>query len=360
MSGVLDDGAALSRFDPAGMLEQVATLPAQIRDGWARTRSLELSDAHRGAEAIAVLGMGGSAIGADLVRGIFSGALRVPLATVRDYELPAWVDPRTLCVAASYSGATEETISAFTQALERRCPVAVITTGGLLGDVARRAKLPLLDFPGGGQPRAAVGYSVLLLAGLLERAGLLTLDERQVEEAARACEVVLKTCSAEVVTEQNPAKQLAWSLVDRLPVVCGSGLLAAVARRWKTQLNENAKTTAIADELPEATHNSVVGYGGPEALRERMFFVFLAGPADHPRNGLRATLAADALASVQVSHQTVPVAGDSALAQAMAAVCLGDLVSVYLAFLYGLDPSPVEPIARIKARLTVAEEEPDD
>jgi glucose/mannose-6-phosphate isomerase len=360
MSGVLDDGAALARFDPQGMLEAVATLPAQIRDGWARTRDLEFGASHREAQSVAVLGMGGSAVGADLVRGVFSGELRVPLVTVRDYELPAWVGPSTLALAASYSGATEETVTCFAEALERKCPVAVITTGGPLGEVARQAKLPLLEFPGGGQPRAAVGYSVLLLAGLLEKAGLLAAEETDVEEAARASEVVLKTCGPKVVTEQNPAKQLAWSLVDRLPVICGSGALAPVARRWKTQLNENAKTIAVADELPELTHNSVVGFGGPEALRERMFFVFLAGPADHPRNSLRAALAADALASVQVSHQTVPVAGESRLAQAMAAVTLGDLVSVYLAFLYGLDPSPVEAIGRIKARLSPVEEDPDD
>ena len=360
LTGVLDDAARMTALDGSEMLAAVASLPGQLRDGWRLSRELTLTDAHRAATAVAVLGMGGSAVGADIVRGVFADQLRVPLVTVRDYVLPAWVGSTTWAFAASYSGATEETISAFASALERRCPVTVITSGGPLGEVAKRAELPLLRFEGGGQPRAAVGYSVMLLAGALERGGVLALHEPSVEAAARAVEAVVRTCGPDVRTESNPAKQLAWALVDRLPVVVGGGFLAPVARRWKTQLNENAETAAVAEELPEATHNTVVGLNLPEPTRDHLYYLFLSSPSDHPRTGMRAALVGEELGAAHVAHQTVPIAGEEPLAQAMAAVSFGDLVSVYLAFLYGVDPTPVEPIGRIKGRLTATDPDADE
>jgi glucose/mannose-6-phosphate isomerase len=358
--GVLDDVGAVSRLDAGEMLAAVAALPDQIRDAWQLSRSLTVSDAHRAVRGVVVLGMGGSAIAADLVRGAFSDRLTVPILTVRDYELPAWVDRETLVVAASYSGSTEETISSLATALERRCPVAVITTGGALHDVARRASLPLLAFPGGGQPRAAVGYGLVLLAGLLERSGLMTVTEAEVEDAAMAAVATAADCGPETPTERNHAKQLAWSLVDRLPIVEAAGFLAPVARRWKTQLNENSKTMAVYEELPEATHNTVVGYAQPESLRDHLYVVFLASPSDHPRNSLRASLSAELLGIEQIAHQVVPIRGNSRLAQTVAAIALGDYVSTYLGMLYGLDPTPVEAITVIKTRLLERDEDAED
>ncbi len=360
VGGVLDDLGAMRRYDQAGMLAAIAGLPAQVSDGWARSRALELAEAHRAARSVAILGMGGSAIGGDLVRAIFNDRLRVPSVVVRDHELPAWVASETLVVASSYSGATEETISALGTALERRCPVAVISTGGPLRDVAARAGLPLLTFPGGGQPRAAVGYSMTLLAGLLERAGMLALEPGEVRDAVAAGEEAVAMFGPEMPSERNLAKQLAWTLVDRLPVIEASGALSVVARRWKTQLNENGKTAAMAEELPEATHNAIVGYAQPETIRDHLFVVFLASPHEHARNALRASLSAELLGMAQIGHQVVPIAGDGPLAQAVAGIVMGDYVSTYLAFLYGLDPSPVEAIAFVKSRMSATADEDDE
>lgn len=360
VGGILDDLGAMRRYDASAMLDAVATLPAQITDGWMRSRALTLPEAHRAARAVAVLGMGGSAIGGDLVRGVFAERLRLPLVVVRDYELPAWVGPETLVVASSYSGATEETISALSTALERRCPVAIITTGGPMGEVARRVRLPLLTFPGDGQPRAAVGYSMTLLAGTLERAGLLEIVDDEIRDAASAGSAAVELFGPDVPTERNPAKQLAWSLVDRLPVIEASGALAVVARRWKTQLNENGKSGAFAEELPEATHNAIVGYARPETLRDHLYVVFLASPDQHARNALRASLSAQLLGMAPIGHQVVPIGGSGTLAQAVSAIVMGDYVSTYLAFLYGEDPSPVEAIGYVKSRMSASDDEDDE
>jgi glucose/mannose-6-phosphate isomerase len=351
------DLATLARRDPGGMLGLIARTPAMMRAAWQLSRGLQLPERHRTVKAVAVIGMGGSAVAGDLVRGIFSDRLRVPLVSVRDYELPAWVGPETLVVAASHSGATEETISAFSAALSLRCPSAVITAGGPLGDVARRVQLPSLFYPDESPPRAALGYGLLLLAGLLERAGLLDLTDAEVEAAAHAVEQVVAANGPEVPTEQNVAKQLGWALVGRLPIVEAAGFLAPVARRWKAQINENSKSSALAEELPEATHNAVVGYEQPEPIRENLYVVFLASPLDHPRNARRASVSTQLLAASGIDYQVVPVAGEGRLGQAWSAIALGDYVSAYLALLYGIDPTPVEAIGIVKGSLA---DNPDD
>lgn len=354
MAGALDDPAVITRFDASDMAGRIGMLPGQIREAWAQTRRLKLPAAYRKADAVAVLGMGGSAIGADLVRGVFEDRLRIPLIVVRDYVLPAFVGPATLVVASSHSGATEETLAATETALVRGCPVAVIAAGGPLVERAGGDALPLLRFAPEPQPRAAVGWSSLLLAGLLERAGHLELAEEEVAEAAGRAAERFAACSPDVPTERNPAKQLAWSLLDRLPIVFGAGHLAPVARRWKTQLNENAKSWASWDELPEATHNTISGLPQPDTLREHLFAVLLVSPDDHPRTALRGELLATLLGESGTAHERVAVQGHGRLAQAFDAIVLGDLASVYLACLYGLDPSPVPVIQAVKDKLAGA------
>jgi glucose/mannose-6-phosphate isomerase len=348
----LDQPDSLRRRDPGGMLGHVARFPDQLRAGWATSRSLALTDAHRGSHAVVVLGMGGSAVCADLARAIFADRLRIPLLSVRDYALPAWVGPGTLVVAISHSGATEETISALSAALERRCPVVVITTGGPMGDVAARVKLPRLTYPNETPPRASLGYTLSLLAGLLERAGLLEIGEAEFLAGATASKSVVDVCGPDAPTESNLAKQLAWSLLDRLPVIEGSGPMAAVARRWKTQLNENSHSAAVAEELPEATHNAVVGYNQPDTLRDHQYVVFLGSASDLPRNRARASLSVELLNAVGISHQAVAVPGTNHLESACAAITLGDYVSVYLGLLYGVDPSATPSLTLVKARMS--------
>jgi glucose/mannose-6-phosphate isomerase len=358
-TSALDDAGVIARRDPGGMLRHIADFPNHMRVGWNATRKVSLPEAHRSAPAVAVLGMGGSAICGDLVRSIFSDRLRVPVTTLRDYDLPAWVDEKTFVVAVSHSGTTEETVSSLSAALSRKAHVAVITTGGALGEVAARAQLPLLKYPDHTPPRAALGYTLALLTGLLERARMVDVEDAEIDEAVAALGVVVRNCGPDQPTESNPAKQLAWSLLDRLPVIEAAGFLAPVAYRWKTQFNENSKSFGAVETLPEATHNAVVGYDNPDVLHDHTYVVFLASASDHPRNALRATLSSELLTSVGISYQVVPVGGEGRLAQACAAILLGDYVSTYLALLYGVDPMPVDAISHVKRRLSGREPEED-
>jgi glucose/mannose-6-phosphate isomerase len=359
-TSALDDAAVIARRDPGGMLGHVANFPNQLRAGWSATRRLSLPEAYRVAPTVAVLGMGGSAICGDLVRAIFADRLRVSMTTLRDYDLPAWVDERTFVIAVSHSGTTEETVSSLSAALARKAHVAVITTGGALGEVAARVQLPLVRYPDETPPRAALGYTLALLTGLLERARMVDVEEGEIDAAVAALADVVRDCGPDRPTESNPAKQIAWALLDRLPVIEAAGFLAPVAYRWKTQLNENSKSMGAVEILPEATHNTVVGYDHPDVLHDHLYTLFLASSSDHPRNSLRASLSSELLTSVGVSYQVVPVGGEGRLAQACAAILLGDYVSTYLALLYGVDPMPVDAISHVKRRLSARDPGQDE
>lgn len=350
---ILDDVGAMARADSADMLGFVAGFSEQVGEGWRISRDLELP--WESPRSVAILGMGGSAIGGDLVRGIWSDRLTVPVEVIRGYDLPAWVGHDTLVIASSKSGDTEETLRALEAALSRRCPVVVVSTGGAMRRVAEAAHLPVATFPPQGSPRSAVGYSMAIVAGILERAGVLPLDAAEVESGIAAGRAMAARCAPDVSTADNPAKQLAWSLVDRYAIITASGFLAPVARRWKAQLNENSKATAAFEELPEATHNTVVGFEQPESLRDHLFVVFLRSELEHPRSALRATLIGDILATAQISHTYVDAPGGSSLGAAMSAIVIGDYVSVYLAFMYAVDPSPIAVIDHIKGQLALAD-----
>ena len=353
-ANILDDVAAMGRADSEGMLGLIAGLADQVSEGWRISRELELPwDPPR---SVALLGMGGSAIGGDLAQAVWGDRISVPFQVLRDYELPAWVGPETLVIASSKSGDTEETLRQLEAALSRRCPVVCVSSGGAMRRVAEAASLPLAAFPDQGSPRAALGWSLGIVAGVLERAGALELSEDEIDAAALAGRDVADRCAPEVPTAENPAKQLAWSLVDRFVLVSGAGFLAPVARRWKTQLNENSKAAAVFEELPEATHNTVVGFEQPESLRDHLAVVLLRSELDHPRNALRAQLLGDVMDTGLIWHQTVETSGESRLGHALSGVILGDYVSVYTAFMYAVDPTPVVAIEHIREQLALADQ----
>jgi len=353
-ASILDDVAAMGRADTEGMLGYLEGFADQVAGGWRIARELELP--WETPRSVALLGMGGSAIGGDIVKAVWADRINAPVAVLRDYELPAWVGSDTLVIASSKSGDTEETLRQLESALQRRCPVICISSGGALRRVAQAAKLPLVTFPAEGSPRASVGWSLGIVAGILERAGVLELEDAEVERAVASAREMAARCAPGVVTADNPAKQLAWSLVDRFVVIGGAGFLAPVARRWKTQLNENTKAAAVFEELPEATHNTVVGFEQPDSLRDHLAVVSLRSELDHPRNALRAQLMDDVMDTGLVWHTSVETSGDGRLGHALSAIVLGDYVSVYTAFMYAVDPTPIAVIDHIKDQLRLADQ----
>ena len=346
----LDDPALRSRLDPGGMLAAVRGLPQQCRSAWEQAQSLEPGDLG-GIERVVVLGMGGSAIAGDMLRVLMERESAVPVFNVRQYELPPFVDERTLLIACSFSGNTEETLSAFEQGLATPARKLAITSGGRLLATARANGVPAFTFSFKGEPRAALGFSLMPLLAVAAKAGLMQGVARDVEEALALADRYLEEIGEGVPAERNAAKRLAQQLHGRLPVVYGAGFLTEVAHRWKTQLNESSKVWCFYEELPEANHNAIVGYALPREIAQRAFAVFLRSANLHPRVLLRYEFCQRALREAGVDHEEVAAPGESALAQMLACILFGDYVSYYLALLNEVDPTPTTVIDELKAWL---------
>jgi glucose/mannose-6-phosphate isomerase len=346
----LDDPEVIKRIDVSDMLGKVRELPRQLALARRVAAAVDLDDRHRDVDAVVLLAMGGSAIGAELVAGLAGDRLRVPLVIHRDYGLPAWVGERTLVIAASHSGETVETLSGATAARKRKVPLAVVSTGGALGRQAEADATPYLRYEQSGQPRAAVGFSIGLVHELLVRAGLL-VEPDPIGPAVEALESLLERNAPSVETDANQAKQLAWSIFGRIPIVFGAGAMAPVAHRWKTQLNENAKAWAMFEPMPEANHNAIEGTLNPRELSDALYVVEVREREEAEAIGARYRVVEELLGERATNRSTVWAEGDSPLARVLTSVALGDLVSVYLAILYQTDPTPVTLLAMLKERL---------
>ncbi|HYM53296.1 MAG TPA: bifunctional phosphoglucose/phosphomannose isomerase [Candidatus Dormibacteraeota bacterium] len=349
----LDDPAVIKRIDASDMLGRVRELPRQLALARRVAGAVELTPRHREVDAVLVLGMGGSAIGAELVAGIAGDRLRVPLVVHRDYGLPAWAGDRTLVIAASHSGETVETLSGVAAAHQRKVPLVVVSTGGELGRGAAEAGAPYLRYDAPGQPRAAIGFGLALVHELLVHAGLLRSPD-PFGPAVEALESLLERNAPSVETDANPAKQLAWSIFGRIPVIYGAGPMGPVAHRWKTQLNENPKAWAMFEPMPEANHNAIEGSLNPRELSDALYVVEVRDPEEPSDIAARYRVVEELLGERATNRSTVWAEGPSPLARVLTSVAMGDLVSVYLAILYQTDPTPVTLLAMLKERLARA------
>lgn len=349
----LDDPGTISRIDPGDMLGRVRALPRQLAQARRIAAATPLEPRHRDVDSVLVLGMGGSAIGGDLVVGIAGDRLRVPLIVHRDYELPAWAGKRTLVVAASHSGETVETLRAAGEAREKGLPLVVISTGGELARRAQEDGTPLLKYEAPGQPRAAIGFGVGLLHELLVGAGLLA-DPDPPGPVVEQLDAILERNAPGIETDANPAKQLAWALFGRIPVVYGAGAMEPVAHRWKTQLNENAKSWAAFEPMPEANHNAIEGSINPRELSDAPYVIQVRDRDEPTEIAARYRVVEELLGERATNRFAYWSEGPSPFARVMGAVAFGDLVSVYLAVLYQTDPTPVTLLAMLKERLARA------
>jgi len=347
----LDNWTRFRETDSDDMLGRIAELPQQCHDAWRNVQGFELPHEYRQVSKIVILGLGGSAIGGDLLRALAEPECALPMVINRDYNVPAFVNAETLVIASSYSGNTEETLAAFEEARGKGAALLAITTDGQLAQRARELKVPLLTFCYQSQPRAALGYSLVSLIGIVQKLGLIADKSADLAEAAVVMEAWQGEIRETVPSAQNPAKQLARRLYGHLPVVYGAGYLAEVARRWKTQFNENAKAWSFFEQLPELNHNAVLGYQFPPDLAEKVVVVMLTSSLDHPRNKVRFQVTQEILTRQGVACETVEARGQSSLAQILSAIHFGDYVSYYLAMLYQVDPSPVPVINYLKERL---------
>ncbi len=272
-----------------------------------------------------------------------------PVTVVRELSLPFSLDDETLLVACSHSGSTRETLGMFRQALQRGTPVLAMAGGGPLEEEAWAGGVPFLGIDAPGEPRSALGFNLLLLLGVLQSCGLLATRSRDAEEAIASVEAAAAGWAEEVPAADNPAKQLASELDGRAVMICGGGILSGMARRWKTQLNENAKAWAFFEALPEALHNSVEAFASLDGAAPVSLLLRPWGCGAELER--RFHIAAELLRVSGAPCRVVHAPEASPLSQVLHLLALGDYTSFYLAMLRGVDPSPTPGIERGKALL---------
>jgi glucose/mannose-6-phosphate isomerase len=289
-----------------------------------------------------ICGVGGSAIGGDLASATLGDHRTKPIVTVRSYRVPPWAGPDWLVLCSSYSGETVETLNCMREAAAAGNPLIAATTGGTLAELAREEGHPVIGLPSVFQPRAAVGYMFVVAAEAAALAGAGPRIHDEIEASAAFLDE-----SKDELT--GLAEEIATKLDRTIPVIHGCDLTAPVARRWKTQINENAKHPAGFSELPEAGHNELEGWTETDA--GLLSAVFLEDADQPDRERRRVELTADLLGKREARVVRVTTRGDTRVARMMWAVMLGDLVSVKLAECLGSDPEPVAALDHIKAQL---------
>ncbi len=350
---LLNDIEKMKELDPQGMYEKIYCFPEQIEQAMQIGKGIKIDrKEYAGISNVIVAGMGGSAIGGDLVRSYLQGSFKIPFYICRHYRLPAFANNKSLVVISSYSGNTEETLSAMNEAMKKKARIACITSGGKVAEIARKKKYPLVELPKGYPPRAALGFSFVPLLYLLAKLGLTGKVDGDIEELAMGLKAYRDRYAVEVGTDKNPAKALAWKLHNRLPIVySGPELTDAVGTRWKGQICENAKCLAFNNQFAEFNHNELVGWNVIEPYRDKLIVVYLRDNDDHDRIKRRMEIVRQIIENTRIEVVDIFSHGDFTLGRLFSLIQLGDFMSFYLAVLNNVDPTPVKVIDFLKAEL---------
>jgi len=347
----LDDAVGLKKADPENMLGALGGLPEQCRQ--AVKLGEEVAVKFPGTyKNVIVTGLGGSAIGGDFLRVYAGKRAPVPVTVNRDYALPSYADRESLVFVTSYSGNTEETLSSYEDAKAKGARIVVITSGGKLAEKAHKDGIPLIRIPSGLQPRAATGYLFLPALVVMTKLGLLGDELPNFADLFLSLEKMQKKLSPASKEADNQGKKLAKIFYGKIPVIWGAGgTTETVAMRWKGQINENSKAPAYFNVFPELNHNEIVGTQTLQEILNKIEIVFLRSIDDHPRVQKRFDITREIIGDRVGGIREVWGEGNTDLSRMFTLTYIGDYTSAYLAFLYGIDPSPVELISRLKNKL---------
>jgi len=350
---ILDDLDRIKIIDREDMLGVEENFHSQLLQAREIVKKSDLEQLRKKEfKGIVFLGMGGSGFAGNIIKALIKDDIEIPVEIVKGYDLPAFIKNGWLAVAVSYSGNTEETISAVGQALDRGCEVLPVCSGGKLENIAVENNKAMIKIPPGLQPRGAIGYLFLPPYLALDKLDIITVDGGDMEEALDLIEKKAGLYKREVESERNPAKKLALKISGHLPIIYGTeGLLAAVSYRLKCEFNENSKTPCWCNEFPELNHNETVGWERLKDITKKFILLVFRDKDEGIRVKTRIEVTSDLIKENISAVIEIPVEGKSKLAKALSTIYLGDIASVYLALLSGVDPSPVEKIVILKGEL---------
>jgi len=347
----LDDPAFSSRLDQHGIYKLAIGFPGQCREALRIAEAADIPFAGEGVQLVVVTGLGGSAAGGDFTRALFESEGRVPCLVNRDYALPHFVGVDSLVFVTSYSGNTEETLSAYADARRRGARILAVTSGGELARQAEFDGVPVVTIPSGQPPRTAMGF--MLVPVLVAASRLSLLPAQDIAGTAAHCEASIEGWRRETPFADNEAKQIAAYLHGTMGVVYGlGGWQSVVAGRWRGQLNENAKQIVLTHVFPELNHNEIIGWEGASRIGvSRWATLILEDGAESDRMRLRADVTEQLIGNA-TKVRRVRADGPTLLARMLSLALLGDFVSLYLAALNGEDPYAIKSIDAIKNALS--------
>ncbi len=352
---ILDQKETIQKNDPSNMAQLIHNFSDQMKHAEEIGLSISLDpNLGKGINKIVFSGLGGSAIGADFIRSYLTYQIPIPIFVNRHYQLPRFVDDKTLLVVSSYSGDTEETLSSLKEGVKKGARLLAITSGGELGRLAQTHSFPVIKIPGGISPRAALGYSTIPLLVALSKIGFKEAYQAdELKEAINLIQILTKSqYGMTVLFENNPAKQLASACFKKYPIIyAGADYFDVVALRWRGQIEENSKALASHHILPEMNHNELVGWQNPKDLLKECVVIFLKDASDHKRIQMRMNLTKGVIQRYAGKVVEFSSQGKGLLARMFSLIHLGDWLSLYLATLYQADPTPVEVIKYLKTEL---------
>jgi len=343
----------IKKLDKSGMLDLLMDFSSQCKAAYQIAQSAVILFNKRDFTRVVFAGLGGSAIGADLVRTYLYSESRLPINVFREYDLPAYVDSSTLVIISSYSGNTEETLSAYLQAKEKGASIIVISSGGKVKEYSQKDKITFIQIPANLPPRCALGYLSIIPLCILGRLGLIRDSSSSVEQAIKVLEELRKTkLDPHIPQKENVAKYVAGQIHNKFTVIYASSVNFDVcATRFKGQLNENSKALALSHVFPEMNHNEIVGWQNPGRLFKNFVVVMLRDKNVHPRVTKRMDITRDILKKEGVDIIEIWSEGEGLLSRIFSLIYIGDFISFYLAILYGIDPTPVDRVTYLKQEL---------
>lgn len=349
---MLDDIGKISEIDKSNMLDTIAQLPKQISEATDLILKAEMETFFK-IDNVIITGMGASGISGDIVANLFSNKIDVPIYVNKNYFLPKWARKDTFTIFFSYSGNTEETLSAFKIANQKKCRILCISSGGKLQELSMKRGISHIMIPSGFQPRAAIAYSLFSLIIILKRIGLLKNNiEFDINETINNLQELIDNNNKLIIENKNQSKQIARRIFRTIPQIYGWGIYSPIATRWRQQFNENSKVIAREDIVPESNHNDIVGWSlNPEASKNFSCILFRDRNMETLNMTTRLNFLKNLFKDTTANVIEIYPTGKKNLSKIVNAICLGDFISCYLAVLRGIDPTPVDIITELKQSL---------
>lgn len=348
----LDDLDLISKIDKSRMLEKIEEFPNQIEETIELMNSIEINN-FSNIENIIISGMGGSAISGDIIQTIFKNRIDMPIFVNRSYDLPKWAGNNTLVISKSYSGNTEETLNSFKDARKKNCKIINISSGGQLQKYSKKFSVTHIDIPSGYVPRAAVAFILFSTILIFEKIGIIDKNiEMEIKETIYSTNKFIKYNNKKILEKDNISKQIANKIFKTIPQIYGWGLYTPIAKRWRTQFNENSKLIARFDIVPECNHNDIVGWSN-DLSTSKLFSCIIFRDKQIESNSIskRLNFMIDLFMNSTSNVIEIEVKEKKTLSKMICTMLMGDFISCYLAVLRKIDPTPIDAIVKLKNKL---------